>query len=208
MNAEMWIALGALVVSVVAALFTGLSTWYSRGQLDAARRQADVAEAALEFQKRVHEQEAQELGRAPSPGVEEPRPAGPARPPAAPAPSPVSPADAPPASDAGADWTGAAHGAATPEPRVSPWTVTHARGDRYHLTNGSDRTVHDVALEVGRGGRGRTTSERWDRVEAGDPTSFRSPRPETTADRALVVSWAWTPGGPRHEWSAELPPRR
>lgn len=212
MTAEMWIALGALVVSVVAALFTGLSTWYSRGQLDAARRQADVAEAALEFQKRVHELQAREGGPRewrPSPAAGTP----PAVPPGSPA--PAAPSDAPqaaPEPDAGIDWTGA-HEEALPQegasfPSVSPWTVSHVRGDRYHLTNGSEHPVHDVTLEVGFATRRPAASERWDRIDPGDPTAFRAPRPASAGDRALVVSWAWSPDGPRQEWVAELPARR
>lgn len=164
--AAVWIALGALVISLVAALFTGLSALIQRGQLDAARRQADIAQAALDFEKRMR---AEELRR---------------RPPTSPA------APGPDASDAA--------GVPAP-PVVAPWSLSHVRGDRYHLTNGSPAPTYDVVLEAA-----QTVPHHWNRVDPGDPTTFRAPPREP----GVVVRWRWSPGGSLQEWTGRLPGAR
>lgn len=187
----MWVAVGALVVSVVAVVFAGISLALSRAQKDASLRQADAAEAQTEYMRRQVELMETELERlaahggrvddadAADVGPEEPAPV-PAAPDAAPS--------APTATTAGSR-----------RPRPAPWLVTHLRGDRYHLTNGSPATTYDVVLETPGG-----TPWRWDRVGPADPTPFRS------APRApgVVVRWRWSPEGPRHEWTGQLPDAR
>jgi hypothetical protein len=78
--------------------------------------------------------------------------------------------------------------------------LAHVRGDRYHLTNGSGRAVYDVVLEL----PGRAPL-RWERVDPGDPTLFRS----APSGEGVVVRWRWSPAAPQRAWTTALPaPRR
>lgn len=201
--ASVWVAAGALVVSLVAAAFTGVSLVYARAQRDAALRQANSAEAQTAFMARQVELMERELEAREEHWARDgqdadatpaPTPPGPVAPggrpddglvpvPPATAPAPATPA--PPPSRTADD--------------VSPWSVAPFRGDRYHLTNGSGTAVHDVTLEIA-----GTEVGRWPRVDPADPAEFRA----STPGARLVVRWRPAPGDPVREWTTALPRRR
>jgi hypothetical protein len=116
--ASVLISGGALLVAILAAVFSGISLGYGRGQRDAAIRQATAAEAQTVYMGRQLEVMESELELA--------REAS-----ASSAPAFAEPANSEPA-----------------RTRVPPWSLAYYRGDTYTLTNGSDETVYDVQIEM------------------------------------------------------------